>query len=181
MFSNSNSYLGGGNTSRPSQPSYSQPQFPDLQQGQQQPNGFASQPTGLSNAPSQQQHAGFPPQVPQQNFQAQQQQPPQYPGQSPQSQQASQQPPFQTGQALRPQVPQNTGQTSSQIAQSFSTTPANPPPAAQAAGHNTKIPKIRLSFLTAQDQAKFEQLFKSAVGDAQALDGTVHTAQREGR
>ena len=34
-----------------------------------------------------------------------------------------------------------------------------------------KIPKIRLSFLTAQDQAKFEQLFKSAVGDGQALDG----------
>ena len=34
-----------------------------------------------------------------------------------------------------------------------------------------KIPKIRLSFLTATDQAKFEQLFKSAVGDGQALDG----------
>ena len=35
----------------------------------------------------------------------------------------------------------------------------------------TKIPKIRLSFLTATDQAKFEQLFKSAVGDGQALSG----------
>ena len=35
----------------------------------------------------------------------------------------------------------------------------------------TKIPKIRLSFLTATDQAKFEQLFKSAVGDGQALGG----------
>ncbi len=34
-----------------------------------------------------------------------------------------------------------------------------------------KIPKIRLSFLTATDQAKFEQLFKSAVGEGQALDG----------
>ena len=34
-----------------------------------------------------------------------------------------------------------------------------------------KLPKIRLSFLTATDQAKFEQLFKSAVGDGQALDG----------
>lgn len=34
-----------------------------------------------------------------------------------------------------------------------------------------KIPKIRLSFLTATDQAKFEQLFKSAAGGGQALDG----------
>ena len=177
MFSNSSSYLGGGNTSRPGQPSYGQPQFPNSQQGQQQPNGFASQPTGLSNPPLQQQYAGFPLQASQQNFQAQQQQQPQYSGKS---QQAPQQQPFQTGQALRPQAPQKTGQTSSQIAQSLSTTPANPPPAAQAAGHSTKIPKIRLSFLTAQDQAKFEQLFKSAVGDAQALDGIVHTAQGEG-
>ena len=176
MFSNSSSYLGGGNTSRPSQPSYGQPQFPNLQHGQQQPNGFASQPPGLSNPPSQQQYTGFPLQAPQQNFQAQQPPQPQYSGQPPQSQQAPQQQPFQTGQALRPQVPQKTGQTSSQIAQSFSTTPANPPPAVQAAGNSAKIPKIRLSFLTAQDQAKFEQLFKSAVGDAQALDGMVHTA-----
>lgn len=30
-----------------------------------------------------------------------------------------------------------------------------------------KIPNIRLSFITAQDQAKFETLFKSAVGDGQ--------------
>ncbi len=34
-----------------------------------------------------------------------------------------------------------------------------------------KIPSIRLSFITAQDQAKFEQLFKSAVGDGQTLSG----------
>lgn len=31
---------------------------------------------------------------------------------------------------------------------------------------------MRLSFITAPDQAKFEQLFKSAAGDAQALDGS---------
>ena len=30
-----------------------------------------------------------------------------------------------------------------------------------------KIPNIRLSFITAQDQAKFETLFKSAVGDSE--------------
>ena len=35
----------------------------------------------------------------------------------------------------------------------------------------TKIPSIRLSFITAQDQAKFEQLFKSAAGDGQTLSG----------
>ena len=32
---------------------------------------------------------------------------------------------------------------------------------------SNKIPNIRLSFITAQDQAKFETLFKSAVGDGQ--------------
>jgi epidermal growth factor receptor substrate 15 len=31
----------------------------------------------------------------------------------------------------------------------------------------TRIPNIRLSFITAQDQAKFETLFKSAVGEGQ--------------
>ena len=35
----------------------------------------------------------------------------------------------------------------------------------------SKIPNIRLSFITATDQAKFEQLFKSAAGINQALDG----------
>ena len=64
-----------------------------------------------------------------------------------------------------PNLPMRTGQTSSQIAQSFH--PAEAPKISSA----VKIPKIRLSFLTAQDQAKFEQLFKSAVGDGQALDG----------
>jgi actin cytoskeleton-regulatory complex protein PAN1 len=35
----------------------------------------------------------------------------------------------------------------------------------------SKIPSIRLSFITASDQAKFEQLFKSAVGNGQAMTG----------
>jgi hypothetical protein len=60
--------------------------------------------------------------------------------------------------------------TSSQIADSFrgplSQSVPPPPPA-----KSSKIPNIRLSFITAQDQAKFEQLFKSAVGNAQALSG----------
>lgn len=34
-----------------------------------------------------------------------------------------------------------------------------------------KIPNIRLSFIAAQDQAKFETLFKSAVGNGQTLSG----------
>lgn len=167
MFSNSNSYLGGNSSGRPGQPSYGQSQFSNL--GQPQPNGFGPQPTGFNNAPLQQQYTGYPPQNQQQSFQAPQQQP-QYTSYPQQNQQPPQQQPLQTGQAPQPQAAQKTGQTSSQIAQSFSSAPAAPPPATQAA-KGVKIPKIRLSFLTAQDQAKFEQLFKSAVGDAQALDG----------
>ena len=34
-----------------------------------------------------------------------------------------------------------------------------------------KVPNVRLSFITAQDQAKFETLFKSAVGDDATLSG----------
>jgi hypothetical protein len=61
--------------------------------------------------------------------------------------------------------------TSSQMADSFrgsSSTSSIPPP---VPAKSSKIPNIRLSFITAQDQAKFEQLFKSAVGDANALSG----------
>lgn len=174
MFSNSNSYLGGSNSGRPGQPGYGQSPFSTVQQGQQQPNGFAPQPTGFNNAPMQQQYTGYPPSDQQQNLQAPQQQP-QYTGFQPQSQQPPQQQSFQTGQAPPPQVPQKTGQTSAQIAQSFSASPAAQPPSTQqAAVKGAKIPKIRLSFLTATDQAKFEQLFKSAVGDGQALDGEMH-------
>lgn len=60
--------------------------------------------------------------------------------------------------------------TSSQMADSFrGSSSSSVPPPVPAKG--TKIPNIRLSFITAQDQAKFEQLFKSAVGNAQALSG----------
>ena len=181
MYSTSNSYLGGGNSARPGPPQYGQ-SF--SQQGQQQRNGaqqhgyIAPQPTGFGAGQLQSQYTGYPGSGPgqQQNFQAPQQQP-QFTGYPQQNQQPSQnqlpqQQSFQTGQPSQQQVaPQKTGQTSSQIAQSFSSAPASQPSAPRATASSTKIPKIRLSFLTATDQAKFEQLYKSAVGDAQALDG----------
>lgn len=36
-----------------------------------------------------------------------------------------------------------------------------------------KIPNIRLTFITAADQARFEQLFKAGVGDGQAVSGKI--------
>ncbi|KAF2206037.1 hypothetical protein GQ43DRAFT_406092 [Delitschia confertaspora ATCC 74209] len=165
MFSGSNSYLGGANSARPGQPQYGQ-----QQQSFQQPGGFQGalgpQPTGFGGGPLQPQFTSFPAQAQYTG----------YPGQAGQSfQQAPQQQPFQTGapsQApAQKQLPQPTGMTSSQIADSFrgasssQPTPPMPPP------KTSKIPNIRLSFITAQDQAKFEQLFKSAVGNGQALSG----------
>ena len=57
------------------------------------------------------------------------------------------------------------------MANSFKTGSSDPPlpPPPNASG--ARIPKQRLSFITAEDQAKFEQLFKSAVGSGQALSG----------
>ena len=179
MYSTSNSYLGAGNSARPGPPQYGQSYS---QQGQQQQNATqqlpynAPQPTGFGAGQIQPQYTGYPASGQQQNFQASQQQP-QFSGYPQQNQQLSQnqlpqQQSFQTGQVSQQQAaPQKTGQTSSQIAQSFSSTPASQSLAPQATASSTKIPKIRLSFLTATDQAKFEQLFKSAVGDQQALDG----------
>lgn len=170
------------------------------QQPQQQqpggPAGFAPQPTGFGGGSLQPQFTGYPGQAGGYG-QPQQQQPPQlqsqftgYPGQMNQSfQQAPQQQPFQTGapgfqqpqptgfqqqQAqppAQPQRPQATGMTSSQMADSFRTgsSSSQPPPIPKIASN--KIPNIRLSFITATDQAKFEQLFKSAVGEGQALSG----------
>jgi hypothetical protein len=132
------------------------------------------------------QYTGFPGQP--QGFGQQQQQQPQqpqytgYPGQQSQFQQplAPQQQPFQTGAPpqqqqqqppAQPQRPQPTGMTSAQMADSFrgSSAASSVPPPVPA--KSSKIPSIRLSFITAQDQSKFEQLFKSAVGDSQALSG----------
>ena len=173
MYSGSSSYLSGGNSARPGQPQYGQ-QSLSIPQGQQpQINSITSQPTGFGNVPTQQQYTSHLPQTQSQSFQSQPMQPQQqqqFTGFPSQNQQSLQQQPFQTGQVPQAHLPHKTGQTSAQIAQSFQGS-APPTPAAQPVAASNKIPKIRLSFLTAQDQAKFEQLFKSAVGDEQALDG----------
>lgn len=59
--------------------------------------------------------------------------------------------------------PQPTGFT--EMAASFHTGGTAKPQGRRAEKTN-KIPNIRLSFITAQDQSKFETLFKSAVGDS---------------
>ncbi|THZ50498.1 hypothetical protein D6C90_02544 [Aureobasidium pullulans] len=182
MFSGSNSFLGGANQGRPGQQQYGQ------QQPQQNFAGFGPQPTGYMQPqytgmpPMQQQQqslqpqaTGFPPQQQQQQPQQNQFQGglmPQYTGFPPQQQQQQQQ--FQSPQqtAAPQQQPQPTGMTSSQIADSFRSTPAQQQPQPQqTSAASSKIPNIRLSFITAQDQSKFEQLFKSAVGNDQALSG----------
>ena len=185
MYSSSNSFLGGANSARPGPSHLGQQQSftnfqpaPQQQQQQQQPLPFMPQPTGFGGSSVQPQMTGFPGQVP---YQGPPQQPqftgypaqhqsqqgaafhqPQLQPPLPQQPQQSQQPPVA---ALRPQ------QTSSQIAQSFSSASTPQAPAHTQNKQSSKIPNIRLSFITATDQAKFEQLFKSAVGNAQALDG----------
>ncbi|KAE8144776.1 hypothetical protein BDV25DRAFT_134370 [Aspergillus avenaceus] len=127
---------------------------------QSQPTGFApgqlqSQLTGFPSTTSQPQQSSFQGSV-------QQSQPTAY---SAQSQPTQYQIPSATGLPLRQAL-----QTSSAIADSFrdGAGVAPPPPPKSSP---SKIPNIRLSFITAQDQAKFEQLFKSAVGDGQTLSG----------
>lgn len=180
MYSNSNAYLGGGNTGRPSAPQYGQLPYPVTPQGQQPQNSFNPQAANLTGGQVSSQLTGYPPQGIQQNFstpQPQQQQP-QYTGFPVQSQQTGQSQgfsgqPFQPAPSSSAALPsQQTGQTSSQIAQSFQSNPSPTPSAPTSSAASSKIPKIRLSFLTVEDQAKFEQLFKSAVGNEQSLDGT---------
>lgn len=145
------------------------PPMPSVQQqytgfpGQQPAQGLQSQPTGF---PGQQQNFQSAPPMPaipthfHQQFQ--QQQPVQQQQQSFQSIQPPQQPPPSTSPA--PMKPQPTG--FNEMAASFQTGgTAKPAGRREAARPAIKIPNIRLSFITAQDQAKFETLFKSAVGD----------------
>lgn len=217
MYSNSNAFLGGGNSQRPGQQQqqYGGPFGGQQQPGQQQPgqqqSPFAPQPTGFGQAPLQQQYTGFPMQG--QPTGAQSQQPLQqqftgFPGQ-PQQQQS-----FQTGAPSMPSIPpqfqqqfqqqqsqqplQQPQQQSLQTGFSSSPQPSSGPSQAPAAmkpqptGFNemassfktggtakpqgrrvekaspNQIPNIRLSFITSQDQAKFETLFKSAIGDGSA-------------
>ncbi|KIX00525.1 uncharacterized protein Z518_10665 [Rhinocladiella mackenziei CBS 650.93] len=196
MYSSSNSFLGGANSARPSPGAFGQQQsFGSFNQAPQQPSPFAPQPTGFSGQ-LQTQQTGFPGFGQQQNFQATTQQPqytgypPQNPAQQPQFQQVQQPPPFPQqpsfqpahqppppppqppAQQQPPAAPVRPQQTSSQIAQSFTAGSSSAGTSnRRASKSSSKIPNIRLSFITATDQAKFEQLFKSAVGDSQALDG----------
>ncbi|QDS67471.1 hypothetical protein FKW77_000911 [Venturia effusa] len=146
-----------------------QQQFTGYPGQQPQQTGYGQQPPTQSNSFQQPQPTGF--QQSQQTgyqhsapYQATQQTALQQPSyQAPQ--QSQPQPPTQpAAESLRPQM------TSAQMADSFRGTssqqPALPPKPA-----GSKIPNIRLSFITAQDQAKFEQLFKSAAGSGQALSG----------
>ncbi|KAJ0416654.1 hypothetical protein BJY00DRAFT_228877 [Aspergillus carlsbadensis] len=191
MYSSSNTFLGGANSARPGQMPYSQ--FPGSQPPQPQQTGFPPQPTGYGPQLSafggpqlQSQATGFPtgqlqaqytgfPGASAQQAPPQQPQPTGFPAAPPQQSQyggfpsQSQTPQIQVSQS--PSLPLRTGaQTSSEIANSFQVgSGAAPTPPPKSSGG--KIPNIRLSFITAQDQAKFEQLFKSAVGDSQAMSG----------
>ncbi|KIV77630.1 hypothetical protein PV11_09418 [Exophiala sideris] len=194
MYSSSNSFLGGAGSGRPGPGGYGQQQSfgGSYNQAPQQPSPFAPQPTGYPGQ-LQSQQTGFPGFAQQQSFQAPPQQP-QFTGYPPaqnqaqqpqfqQPQQAPQPPPFQQQPSYQsappPQqqppapAPLRPQQTSSQIAQSFTAGSSSTPTRARAPSNqrSKKIPNIRLSFITATDQAKFEQLFKSAVGDNQALSG----------
>lgn len=150
--------------------------YPGLQQpqpqatGQLQPQftGFPGQSAPLqqpfqTGAPQQQSfQTGAPPPMPSipQQFQQQYNQQPQQTFnaasiQQPPQQQAAPQPP-----PAAPMKPQATG--FSQMAASFRTGSA---PSTVPTPKSNKIPNIRLSFITAADQAKFETLFKSAVAE----------------
>ncbi|GAB1320166.1 actin organization and endocytosis protein [Madurella fahalii] len=166
------------------------------QQQQPQPGPFAPQPTGFGQAPLQQQYTGYPGlqppqgagllqpqftgfgQTPQQNMQSavppmpaipqqfqqqfQQQQQQQQP--SPFAAAPPQAPPQGMAAPPTPVKPQPTG--FHEMAASFQTA-GGAQPKATAPRKANKVPNIRLSFITAHDQAKFETLFKSAVGDGQ--------------
>ena len=63
------------------------------------------------------------------------------------------------------------GQTSADIANSFGAMESTSNQSGARTSAGVKIPSDRLSFLTLDDQLKFTNLFKSAVGDGQALEG----------
>jgi hypothetical protein len=180
MFTGSSAYL-GGNSGRPNPQqlggSFNQP--PSLQP--QGSNTFSSQPTGFGQAssslqnvvgPTQSQPVGFPQSQMQQQYTgfSNGQQAHQY-NQVPQLQ--SYQlgiPPTSSAQQSQPTRPQPTG--FSQMAASFQNVGGTAKPKGRRVSKSTtRIPNIRLSFITAKDQAQFETLFKSAVGSEQTLSG----------
>ncbi|KAI1393205.1 uncharacterized protein F4822DRAFT_383842 [Hypoxylon trugodes] len=155
--------------------------FPGAQGLQPQQTGMPQQQSPLVVNLQQPQYTGYPGQAQQQSFQTGAPPVPQIPSQF-QSQFTQQQ---------QQQQPQNSFSSPSTQAPPQATAPASaikPQPtgfSAMAASFKTggasdtqqkgrriqkaanKIPNIRLSFITAQDQAKFETLFTSAVGDGQ--------------
>lgn len=180
MFSASGSYL-GAQSQRPGQPGQQPYGGTSFNPQGQQPQGFQPQPTGFGQQPLQQQFTGFPGQLqqpmqqqPQQSLQLQ---PTGFPGSqtgqfgAPQQQQQSYQPPPMPPQPTQAPAPIQSQPTGfSQMAASFTGAPAQPKGRRQPKT-TTKIPNIRLSFITAKDQAQFETLFKSAVGDTQSMSG----------
>ncbi|KAJ5265981.1 hypothetical protein N7524_006999 [Penicillium chrysogenum] len=195
MFSSSNNFLGGGATGRPGQaPFMQQQQQPPLFAIPPRPAAAINpttstdwicsaahwycstadricrpalplqpQATGFPAGQLQPQFTGFPGAAPQQPQQPQAQSfQQQYTGYPPQNQ-AQQPPPV-------PQIPTRF-KTSSDIANSFQDAAGSGAPPQVPPKTGSKIPSIRLSFITAQDQARFEQLFKSAVGDSKTMDG----------
>ncbi|KAI1180425.1 hypothetical protein F4777DRAFT_315675 [Nemania sp. FL0916] len=142
-----------------------------MPQQQQSAQGLQPQYTGFPGQQPQQQgfQVGAPPvpQIPAQ-FQQLQQQQQQQPQQQPQSSLSpTNTAPSATVSMSAPSMkPQPTGFTA--MAASFRTGAAESQPSTARAPAKTsnKIPNIRLSFITAQDQAKFETLFKSAVGES---------------
>ncbi|KAI0526461.1 hypothetical protein F5B22DRAFT_641605 [Xylaria bambusicola] len=143
--------------------------FPGAQGVPSQSQGLQPQYTGFPGQAPQQQNfqTGAPPvpQIPQhfqQQYSQQQQQ-----QQTPQSSFLSPSQPPPPATTAAPSIkPQPTGFTA--MAASFRTsgaTDAQSAAAAKSQKTSNKIPNIRLSFITAQDQTKFETLFKSAVGE----------------
>ncbi|KAM3069189.1 actin organization and endocytosis protein [Clarireedia jacksonii] len=190
MYSGSSSYLGGNAGRQPQQPQQQQQYggFQPNQGFQPQQTGFQPQPTGYgAPAPLQQNFTGYPLQAQPTGFPQSQ---PGFGGQQ-QFNNAPQQQSFQTGAPPMPQIPQQFQQSQQSLqtpaapvqqpqptgfaamADSFRAAPSEPSKARgrRASKGGAKIPSIRLSFITAQDQAKFETLFKSAVGDGQTLSG----------
>lgn len=140
MYSQSNSFLGGGNSLRPGAQQYGggfgQPGQQQQQPGQQQPSPFAPQPTGFGQAPTplQQQYTGYP---------GLQQPQPQAPQLQPQftgfpGQQAPQQQPFQTGAPPMPSIPQQYQQQFQQQLQQQQPQPQLPQPT----GFNAAPPQL---------------------------------------
>src|SRR5215469_14856725 len=159
------------------QPQYGQPPQQLPQQTGYGPPQLQPQATGYIIQQQQQQQQPPPvPPIPQfPSFQGQPQPGPSFQAQQQptQSFQPPPQPPQQQQPPAQQQRPQPTGLTSSQMADSFRVSSSSQvaPQSSRRKPSVSKIPSIRLSFITASDQAKFEQLFKSAVGDGQALSG----------